>query len=36
MNNEKWNEICFILSDNIRTVISENDFEQNVVQALRV
>ena len=36
MNNEKWNEICFLLSDNIRTDISENDFEQNVVQALRV
>ena len=36
MNNEKWNEICFILSDNIRTDISESDFELNVVQALRV
>lgn len=36
MNNEKWNEICFLLSDNIRTDISESDFEQNVVQALRV
>lgn len=36
MNNEKWNEICFLLSDNIRTDISENDFEQNVIQALRV
>lgn len=36
MNNEKWNEICFLLSDNIRTDISENDFEQKVVQALRV
>jgi hypothetical protein len=36
MKNEKWNEICFLLSDNIRTDISESDFEQNVVQALRV
>lgn len=36
MNKEKWNEICFLLSDNIRTDISESDFEQNVVQALRV
>lgn len=36
MNNEKWNEICFLLSDNIRTDISESDFEQNVIQALRV
>jgi hypothetical protein len=36
MNNEKWNEICFLLSENIRTDISESDFEQNVIQALRV
>lgn len=36
MNNEKWNEICFLLSDNVRTDISESDFEQNVIQALRV
>lgn len=36
MNNEKWNEICFLLSDNIRTDISESDFEQNIIQALRV
>lgn len=36
MNNEKWNEICFLLSDNIRTDISESDFEQNVIQVLRV
>lgn len=36
MNNEKWNEICFLLSDNIRADISENDFEKIVVQALRV
>ena len=36
MNNEKWNEICFLLSDNIRTGISESDFEQCAIQALRV
>lgn len=36
MNNEKWNEICFLLSDNVRNDISESDFEQNVIQALRV
>ena len=36
MNNDKWNEICFLLSDKIKTGISESDFEQNVIQALRV
>jgi len=36
MIKEKWNEICFLLSDNIRTDISESDFEQNIIQALRV
>jgi hypothetical protein len=36
MNNEKWNEICFLLSENIRIDISESDFERNVIQALRV
>lgn len=36
MDNEKWNEICFLLSDNVRMDISENNFEQNVIQALRV
>jgi len=36
MNNEKWNEICFLLSGNIRSDISESDFEKNVIQALRV
>lgn len=36
MDKEKWNEICFLLSDNIKTDINENDFEQNVIQALRV
>lgn len=36
MNNEKWKEICFLLSENIRMEISESDFEQSVIQALRV
>jgi hypothetical protein len=36
MNNEKWSEICFLLHDNIKVDISENDFEQCVIQALRV
>ena len=36
MNNEKWNEICFLLSDNVRNDISESDFEKQVIQALRV
>src|SRR5680860_553551 len=34
--NEKWEEICFLLSENLGTEISENDFEQQVIQALRV
>lgn len=34
--NEKWNEICFLLSENIKKEISESEFEQNVIQALRV
>ncbi|SEM11012.1 Type I restriction enzyme R protein N terminus (HSDR_N) [Maribacter orientalis] len=36
MNNEKWNEICFYLSENVQVDISESDFELNVIQALRV
>lgn len=36
MNNEKWNEICFLLAENIRSDISESEFERNVIQALRV
>lgn len=36
MNNDKWNEICFLLSENIKSDISENSFELNVIQALRV
>lgn len=34
--NEKWEEICFLLSESINTEISESDFEQHVIQALRV
>lgn len=36
MNKDKWNEFCFLLSDNINTDISENAFEQKVIQALMV
>lgn len=36
MNSEKWNEICFLLSENIRKEISENEFEQKVIQALLI
>lgn len=36
MSGEKWNEICFLLSDNIQTEISESTFEKQVIQALRV
>lgn len=34
--NEKWQEICFLLSENIKNDISESDFENQVIQALRV
>lgn len=36
MNNEKWSEICFLLSVSIKPDISENAFEKNIIQALRV
>lgn len=36
MNTDKWNEICFLLSENVQKDISENSFEQNVILALRV
>jgi hypothetical protein len=36
MYNDRWKEICFLLSDNIRGGISESDYERNVIQALRV
>ena len=35
MNNEKWSEICFLLSDSVKPDISENAFEKNIIQALR-
>ena len=34
--NEKWEEICFTLSEKVKEEISEIEFEQNVIQALRV
>lgn len=36
MKNDKWNEICFLLSESIKSDTSENSFEINVIQALRV
>ena len=36
MYSERWNEICFLLSENIRKDISENEFEQKVIQALLI
>ena len=36
MEKEKWEEICFYLSDNVKKGISEDSFEMNVIQALRV
>lgn len=36
MNKEKWNEICYLLSENLPTDLSENDFGQEVIQALRI
>lgn len=36
MNKEKWYEICFLLSENIKLDISESNFEQSVIQALRI
>ena len=36
MNTDKWNEICFLLSENVQKDISENSFEQNVILALIV
>lgn len=34
MYNDKWNEICFLLSENVKSNISEGEFEQNVIRAL--
>ena len=37
MNNEKWNEICFLLSDkNFQSDLSETEFKKKVIQALRI
>lgn len=36
MYRERWNEICFLLSENIHKEISEDLFEKYVIQALRV
>lgn len=36
MFNDDWNEICFLLSENIKQDIDESSFEKSVVQALRV
>ena len=38
MNNdfEKWDEICFLLSDNIKQGVLEKDFENQVVRAIEV
>ena len=33
---EKWDEICFLLSDNINQNLSERDFENQVVRAIEV
>ena len=36
MNKEKWNEITYLLSENLPTDLSETDFGQKVIQALRI
>lgn len=36
MYKEKWNEICFLLSEKIEKDISEDEFEKNVIRALEV
>lgn len=33
---EKWNEICFLLSKNLPSDLSEADFGQKIIQALRI
>jgi len=32
---DRWNEVCFLLSESIKQNISEESFEKNVIQALR-
>lgn len=36
MKTDKWNEICFLLSEHIQKDVSESQFELNIIQALRV
>jgi hypothetical protein len=36
MNKEKWNEIAYLLSENLPTDLRETDFGQKVIQALRI
>ena len=36
MNNDKWNEIAYLLSENLPTDLSETDFGQKVIQGLRI
>ena len=35
-NSEKWDEICFLLSENIKQTLPEGDFENQVVRAIEV
>jgi len=35
-NSEKWAEICFLLSENIKHTLPERDFENQVVRAIEV
>lgn len=35
-NSEKWDEICFLLSENIKQTLPERDFENQVVRAIEV
>jgi hypothetical protein len=35
-NSEKWDEICFLLSENINRNLPERDFENQVVRAIEV
>lgn len=36
MNKEKWNEICYLLSGKLPADLSETEFGQEVIQALRI
>lgn len=35
-NSEKWDEICFLLSENFKQTLSERNFENQVVRAIEV